>query len=138
MSFIKKNRKYILVVGTVLVSSLSVTAAMAYTDTGGLVPCVNDCDMGAVYVLIGKIVSWAAKIAFSIGVIAFVYAGYEYITSQGDTGKLKKAHEWFKNIFIGLLLVLGAVLIVSTIMQFLLNTTTYNKTTNFTGVAVVK
>ncbi|MFA6445915.1 MAG: hypothetical protein WCW14_01540 [Candidatus Paceibacterota bacterium] len=127
---LKTKRKYLITVlltVCVLIPIISLAAIPGIKgDTGGIVPCVNNCDMTYVYMMINNFITWATYASFAFGVIAFVYAGYFYITSGGDTGKLQKAHDWFKNIFIGLVLVLGAVLIVTTIMQSLLKSEVYN------------
>ena len=121
----------LLAVFTILVPAHSAFAADPQPpklsgSTGGIVPCTDNCNFNSLYQLINNFIKWAAYISFAIGVIAFAYAGYIYITAQGNVGKLKEAHEWFQNIFMGLLFVLGAVLIVSTIMRVLLKPSVYD------------
>ena len=51
--------------------------------------------------------------------IAFVWAGWLYMSSQGDQGKVKQAHKIFGTVTIGIFLTLGAWLLINTILTFL-------------------
>jgi hypothetical protein len=58
-----------------------------------------------------------------VAVISFSYAGFLYLTSQGNPGQISKAHGIFKTTAIGFLIVLSAWLIVYAITGSLLNPT---------------
>jgi heme/copper-type cytochrome/quinol oxidase subunit 2 len=51
--------------------------------------------------------------------IAFVWAGWLYMSSQGDQGKVKQAHKIFGTVTLGIFLTLGAWLLINTILTFL-------------------
>lgn len=56
-----------------------------------------------------------------LAMVAFVYAGYVLLTSQGNPGALTKAKHVFTSVLIGYLVVLGAWLLVYTITSALLD-----------------
>lgn len=47
---------------------------------------------------------WAIPVTGSIAVIMFIYAGYLYMTSQGDTGKIGEAKEIIVGVIVGVML----------------------------------
>ena len=55
------------------------------------------------------------EIIFPIGgvlaILAFIYAGFKYVTAQGDTTKIKEAHQTLLYVVIGTAILLGARLI---------------------------
>jgi len=55
------------------------------------------------------------EIIFPIGgvlaILAFIYAGFKYVTAQGDTIKIKEAHQTLLYVVIGTAILLGARLI---------------------------
>ena len=108
--------------------------ALAQTDLGpdpstggigGLVRCgreldaqgnlKNPCDWKDLVATAQNLVNWLVYISVFVAAAMFTYAGYLYVTSMGSEEQLKKAHEVFRNVLIGFLLVLAAWLVVYTI-----------------------
>ena len=58
------------------------------------------------------------NLAVFIAVGMIVYAGFLYLFSQGDMGKVKKAHQIFLNVVIGIIVVLLAWFAVDFIAKF--------------------
>lgn len=60
----------------------------------------------------------SAGIYFSVlvAVVAFIFAGFKYLTAGGNEGQIKQAHTIFRNVALGLIIVLAAWLIVHTII----------------------
>lgn len=56
-----------------------------------------------------------------IAVILIIYAGFLWMTSAGDADKVKKAKDILKNAFIGLVIILSSVGIVTFILNLLIN-----------------
>ncbi|MBU4216296.1 Ig-like domain-containing protein [Candidatus Parcubacteria bacterium] len=56
-----------------------------------------------------------------IAVILIIYAGFLWMTSAGDADKVKKAKDILKNAFIGLIIILSSVGIVTFILNMLIN-----------------
>jgi len=84
----------------------------------GLVPCTGaDCDFNALITLIQNVIKWAVLIAPMLAAATFAYAGFLYITSGGDPGKVKSAHDIFLATLIGLVIVLVAWFVVSAILS---------------------
>ena len=48
--------------------------------------------------------------------IMFVYAGFLYITSQGDSGKVKQATTIFRNVAVGFVIILASYLLVKELL----------------------
>ncbi len=97
-----------------------VLADMANTTTYGLVGCEGyNCNMTHFIGMVMRIINYAITLAFAFVGIIFAYAGYTYMTAQGDSGKVSKAHGMFTKAAVGLFITLSAFLIVKLIMTSL-------------------
>ncbi len=85
----------------------------------GLVPCTDDCSFDYLIILIKNITNFLLILAVPVATVLFAYAGVQYIFAAGDTGKIKKAHDIFWSVFIGLLFMASAWLIVKIIVDTL-------------------
>ncbi len=94
------------------------TPLFVLAEEGGfLVPCIgSDCDFNAFIQLGQNILNFLVMISIPLSAIAFAWAGFLYLSSGGSPDKIKKAHDIFTKVAIGLILVLGAWLIVNLIM----------------------
>src|SRR3989344_7994975 len=79
----------------------------------------NPCDFDGIIQLANNIISIGIYLAVLVAVAAFAYAGWLYLTSAGDTGKMKQAHTIFNNAAFGFIFVLAAWLIVTLILKAL-------------------
>jgi len=99
---------------------------------GGLVPCGRDtnkngvleetemCQFKHVVEVASKILDFIIfELASVIVVIASMYTGWLFLTSQGNPGTKQKTKTMFGNIIIGYVLVLSSWVIVKTIIEFL-------------------
>ncbi len=78
----------------------------------------NECTFSDLIALFNRVIRFLLfDIAAPLATIAFVYAGFLYITAAGDTGKIAKAHDIFKKVLMGLILAFGAFLIVTAILK---------------------
>lgn len=85
----------------------------------GLVPCTNDCSFNHLIRLIKNITNFLLILAVPVSAASFAYAGFQYIFAAGDTGKIKKAHDIFWTVFVGLVFMASAWLIVKIIVDTL-------------------
>ena len=84
----------------------------------GIVPCEGpDCNFGDLFQLAHNIIGFLVLISIPLAAIAFAWAGFLYLFSAGDQGKIKTAHGIFLKVGIGLVIVLGAYLLVDVIMR---------------------
>ncbi|MBU1046467.1 pilin [Patescibacteria group bacterium] len=83
-------------------------------DCGNVYVC-NFCDL---VILVNNIINFIIYISVPVSAIMFTYAGFLYLS--GNPGKIKQAHGIFKNVGLGLILILGAWLIVNLITSSLL------------------
>lgn len=89
--------------------------------SGGIVPCNGpDCNFDSLLQLARNIIDFLIVVSIPLAVIAFIYAGFSYITAGGNEGKIKKAHDIFWKVLWGFVFVLSAWLIVQTILAALL------------------
>ena len=87
-----------------------------------IVPCDNvatKCDFNQLVILANNIISAFIYLAVLVAVAMFAYAGWLYLTSAGDTSKMKSAHTIFTNAAVGFLFILTAWLIVTLILSAL-------------------
>lgn len=62
-----------------------------------------------------------------LAAVLFAYAGFQYMTAYGEPGKIKAAHEIFRNVGLGLVIVLAAWLIIDTLMRVLTGNETWSR-----------
>jgi hypothetical protein len=84
----------------------------------GFVTCEGKyCTACNLVELINKLIVWLFGIIFLIFAVLMVIAGFGLVTSAGNTSALEAAKSKFTNAIIGLLIVMGAWLLVDTIMR---------------------
>jgi len=86
----------------------------------GLVPCDGpNCDFDKFMELIFGVINFLVQLGIAFSAIVFAYAGWLYMTSGGDEGKISQAHELFVKVLWGFLFALGGYLIVQLIAKSL-------------------
>ena len=103
-------------------------------ENTGLVKCgtptTNSCGFYDILTLINTVVNFILiNLALPIAAIMFAYAGFELLTSGGETSKREKAKKIFINVAIGLIFVAASFLIVQTILSIV----GYDKTWTWFG-----
>ena len=81
---------------------------------------LGECNWNDLIELINRIIKFLVYAATSFSVVSFAYAGFLYLSSAGDHGKVEEAHHIFKNVMIGMFFVLAGWLIVATILKGLI------------------
>lgn len=128
----------IIIVATALVSALLPTA-LVFAAGGPLSQIVPNCGFTLagntvngtacgwkdVLSLANNLLKFMIYLAVPIAAICFAYAGWLYLSSQGNSGKISRAHGIFLNVAIGLVIVLAAWLVVNQIMTTLANPSGY-------------
>lgn len=86
----------------------------------GLVPCENTCDFNDILQLINNLITFLITTLFiPIIILLFMYAGFKYITAEGNPSKIANLKKMVWHIIVGMLLVLCSWLIVKTILSIL-------------------
>lgn len=65
--------------------------------------------------LIEYLYEWLISLGGFAAFIVLVAAGFKYLTSAGDPGKMKEAKDWIKSVLLGLILLFSSVLILNVI-----------------------
>ena len=99
-------------------------------EAQGLVPCGNDktnntvnnpCTFNDLVTLAQTVINFLIfKIAAPLAAVMFIWAGFLYLTAAGNEGQVKKAHELFWAVFIGIVIALAAWLLVNAVLTFFL------------------
>jgi hypothetical protein len=90
----------------------------------GLIACDGaDCDFGDLITTIKNIIEFLIMLSTGLAAIGFAYAGFLLLTSGGNEGAKTRAKEVFRKILIGFLWILGAWLVVYTILSALVSST---------------
>jgi hypothetical protein len=102
-------------------STPPITGTVNRGSSKGLVPnCAPDCNFNDLITLVNKVISFLLfYLATPLAGIIFAWAGFIYITSGGDTSKIKKAKTMLTNVLVGYVIALAAWLIVKTILNIL-------------------
>ncbi len=89
-------------------------------EASGLVPCTDYCGFDDVFILINKLLEFFMKtLLIPIFMITIMYAGFKYITAEGNPAKTAKLKTTFGNLILGMILILCAWLIVRTVLYML-------------------
>lgn len=97
-------------------SSPTATPFSASNPTGQVVVCDTDCGFTEFITQINTVINYIIFISIPVFSIVLVYIGFQYMMSQGEGGK-EKAKENLKYVVWGFILVLGAWLIIHTILN---------------------
>lgn len=78
---------------------------------------INSCTFNDLLGLISRVVSFVLfYLTIPLAAIMFAYAGFLLLFSGGNSGQMQRAKEIASNVVVGLILALGAWLIVTTIL----------------------
>ncbi|MFC1623223.1 pilin [Patescibacteria group bacterium] len=92
-------------------------------DAAGLVPCggrdEDPCTLCHLFIGINNVLTWGRNILVSVAFLAIVVAGIIYIVSAGSQQTMEMAKTMLKQALIGFVVVLGAWLIVNTVMNLI-------------------
>ena len=133
-----------LVFGILMLATLS--PLVSYAATSGLIPCgfdVNnsgvvadefnpdgsiklseECHYSDFITLVETVIDFLIfKLAAPISALMFAYAGFLYMTNNGNESQIKQAHDIFLSVFWGFVIALGAWLVVKVILGFLIGDT---------------
>lgn len=69
--------------------------------------------------LVNNVLRFLVAISSVIAVIIFMYAGFLFVTSQGNEGTIGRAKSMFTNVVIGFVIMLSSYLIVNTVLTVL-------------------
>jgi hypothetical protein len=87
-----------------------------------IIPCTDKCTFSDVFRLLNNIIKFFfTTLLIPIFITLIMYAGFQYITAQGNSGKVANLKKMLLNFLKGIILILCAWLIVRTIMTTLLN-----------------
>jgi len=113
-----KQQKINKIMVHVLAAGILLSPLLVLADSAGLVPCNGtDCDYDKFLILIKNVIMFLIKVGVAFSAVVFAYAGWLYMTSGGDEGKVKQAHEMLTKVLWGFLFALGAYLIVQLITK---------------------
>ncbi len=106
-----KNKILILFFGIFFLAIPVISSAQIVPDCGP-----GGCGWDDLVQLAKNSINFLIWIAIPISALMFAWAGFLYISAGGSQDKIKQAHSLFLNVGIGLVIVLGAWLIVSLIL----------------------
>lgn len=121
MTYDYMKKKYISII---LSATFVALAFFPSISNAALVPCGKSTDTGndqmctLCHLIIGikGLVDYGFTIMVIVGLAMLVIAGVVYIVSAGNEGMMETAKSLMKNVLIGFALILGAWLIVTTMM----------------------
>lgn len=127
----------LVIILAVVIFLLSIIPTFSYaadgltdTFTGQLVPCGAEgsddmCGYCDLFTLGQNAINFMVYLAVILAVLLFVYAGFTFMTSVGNAGKVSHAKGLFMKAFIGLIIVLASWLIVDLVMKSFFDETAF-------------
>ena len=115
------TKKFMIAAATVGASAILPLGSVGAAGGNFEDPCVSNpdapgCDTGLMGML-NTIITWVLGILAFVAVVIIIYGGVRYMTSAGDSGKVKDAKNTILYGIIGLVIALLAFAIVSFIMR---------------------
>ena len=69
------------------------------------------------FALLNKLIEFLIKvILFPVAILLFVYAGYKYITAQGNPSKRANVKKMIGNLILGMVIILTSWVVVKTVL----------------------
>lgn len=100
----------------------SVTTEKGDDVVSTIIPCTDKCTFSDVFRLLNNVIKFFFKVLLiPIFVVLLMFAGFKYITAQGNSSKIADLKKMLLGVIKGVVLILCAWLIVRTIMNTLLN-----------------
>ncbi len=116
-----KNKIFAILVSTIIIFP-------AVTAAAGLIPCTgtaeSPCDFNAVTALINNALDWFIKLSASVAAITFTIAGGQILLNPEKPAEIQKGWDMLKKTVIGMLIVLGAWLVMTEVIGAITNSET--------------
>jgi hypothetical protein len=81
----------------------------------------EECKWNDIIILAQNVINFLIfSIAAPLAAVMFAYAGFLYVTNNGNEGKVRQAHEIFLYVFWGLVVCMAAWLTVNYVLVFFL------------------
>ena len=101
----------------------SIFGVVFVAEAQGLIPCSgSDCTFDKLIDLIQNVIDFLlVTVAIPLATILFAYAGWLYMSAAGDSTKIARGHQIFRNVLFGLVIALAAWLIINTLTSALIS-----------------
>ncbi len=87
-----------------------------------IIPCTDKCTFTDVFRLLNNLLTFfITTLLIPIFITILMYAGFKYITAEGNPSKIANLKKIIGNVVLGIIIILCSWLIVRTIMNALLN-----------------
>src|ERR1035437_4271337 len=110
----------------ILLSSVIILPSIAFA--AGLIPCdgsaTNPCDFNAVVTLINTGIDWFTGISVAVAAITFSIAGANILLHPDSAAERTNSWNMFTKTLIGMIIVLGAWLVLHTAIKAIINPNT--------------
>jgi len=123
MSFLKKSWLAILIAICFLIPTVSLAESYGLDAAASPAGLNKSTILGNVQTpaeLIGKVINYALSFVGLIFFILVLYAGINWMTARGDSGKVDKAKDTLESAIIGLVIIIAAYAIVNTVFSALM------------------
>jgi hypothetical protein len=124
--------KYFFAFTLLFAITLPVLAPVVAEAQSSIIPCglqqsggktTDECTFADLVTLAQNLIEFLIfRIAAPLGAVMFAYAGFLYVTNNGNEGQVAQAHQVFLYVFWGFVVCLSAWLLVNFIVSFFLGT----------------
>ena len=81
----------------------------------------SNCGFAELIQVVNALLEWAMLGLASTATIMFIYAGFLYMSAQGDAAQVKRAHGIFRVVLIGFVIILLSYLLVQQFLKYFIN-----------------
>lgn len=110
---------FYLVIPALVLFNIASAATASQDRGGGLVGCVDDCQLGDLVLIVIRLVNFLFSLSGLVAMIFIVWSAWNMIQSGGNDEKILAAKTSFSNAIIGLFLVLVVFLLTDAIVGIL-------------------
>lgn len=92
-------------------------SSAAIVTCSGPVGGENPCDFRALGVTLISLIKYVVTLGLIFSTIAFAWAGFLYLKSGGDSGKVQEAHQVFQKVLVGFIISVSAYIIINLLLS---------------------
>lgn len=106
-----------------ILSVIFVSLFPTLVSAQGLVPCGNPgqqpCQFNHILELISNVINFVFIMIVPIAAVLFMWWGFRYMISSDDAQLRQSLKTYFKNLIIGIIIVMAAWLVIATLLRAL-------------------
>ncbi len=108
---------FIIIVVPIITQAQVISGLVYECSSGGANPVYGNCTFNDLVAATRNVVNRITILALEFTVVIIAWAGFKYMTSEGNPGKIREATKMFQNVAVGIGFIIAAWVIVQLIAR---------------------